>query len=219
MKLLRKISLFSAVTAAISTASAEVSFNKEIRPILSDACFHCHGPDKAKQFPKSKPLALDTFAGATADRGGYAAVVPGKPDESELITRINESDPDEVMPPKDSHRSISAEQKELLRKWIAEGAKYEQHWAFVTPAKAPLPEVKKKGWGSNAIDPFVLRKLEAEGISPKSEASKETLIRRATLTLTGLPPTPEEVDAFLSDTSPDAYSKVLDRLLCFTQVR
>jgi hypothetical protein len=198
---------------AAGAGAAEISFNRDIRPILSDTCFHCHGPDAAKQSPKSKPLTFQSFEQATADRGGYAAIVAGHPESSEMINRIFSDDPDEVMPPPDSNRSITAEQKELLKQWVAEGAKYEKHWAFVHPVKTPLPTVSDETWAQNGLDPFVLARLDTEGLKPNPESDKETLIRRATLALIGLNPTPAEVDTFLADTSPNAYGNLLDRLL------
>lgn len=199
--------------ASLSAVWAEVSFNRDIRPILADTCYHCHGPDSKKQYPKKKPLTLDSFEAVTADRGGYNAIVPGHPEQSELIARIFSDREDEVMPPPDSHRSITDVQKELLRQWIAEGANYEKHWAFVPPVKAELPPTSDNTWAHNPIDQFVLAKLDSEKLRPSPSADRETLIRRATRTLIGFPPTPQEVDHFLADSSPEAYSKLLDRLL------
>jgi hypothetical protein len=192
-------------------ASAEtVSFNREIRPILSDNCYACHGFD-----PKTREagLRLDTFEGATADNGGVTAIVPGDVEKSALWHRIHSTDPDEVMPPPKTHKTISAEQKAKLRKWIEQGAPYERHWSLVPPAAAAIPAVKQTEWPRNPIDHFVLAQLEEKGLKPSPEAVKESLIRRVTLDLSGLPPTLPEIDAFLADTSPDAYEKVVDRLL------
>ncbi len=186
-------------------APAAVDFNREIRPLLSDTCFACHGPDAAKQ---KADLRLDDRADAIVPaKSGAVAIVPGKPEESELIKRIFATDPDDLMPPDDSHKKLSAPQKELLKKWIAEGAEYQGHWAFISPQAPPVP-----GPG-NPIDAFVQQRLAAEKLTPQPEAPKETLIRRASLDLTGLPPTSQEMDAFLADTSPQAYEKVVDRLL------
>jgi hypothetical protein len=192
-------------------ASAEtVSFNREIRPILSDNCYACHGFDP---HTREADLRLDTFEGATADNDGVIAIVPGDVEKSELWKRIHSTDEDEVMPPPETHKKITKEQKEKLRKWIEQGAPYEKHWSFVPPAAAAIPSVKQADWPRHPIDRFVLAKLEAKGMKPTPEAGKESLIRRVTLDLTGLPPTLPEIDAFLADTSPDAYDKLVDRLL------
>jgi len=187
-----------------------ISYNNDIRPILSDNCFACHGFDPGT---REAGLRLDTFEGATAENDGVIAVVPGDIRKSALWERINSTDKDYVMPPPKTHKTISAEQKAKLRKWIEQGAKYEKHWSFVPPAAAALPAVKQADWPRNPIDRFVLARLEEKGLKPTPEAAKEALIRRVTLDLTGLPPTLPEIDAFLADTSPDAYEKVVDRLL------
>ncbi len=187
-----------------------IDFNRDVRPILSDACFHCHGPDKAK---RKAALHFDTEEGAMADLGGYRAVVPGKPNDSELFKRITTSDKTKRMPPPSSALTLSAAQIDTLRRWIAEGAKWQKHWAFIPPARPALPEVKDKAWARNPIDRFVLAEIERAGLRPSPEADRATLIRRASLDLTGLPPSPEDVDAFVSDKAPDAYEKVVDRLL------
>ncbi len=158
-------------------------------------------------------LRLDIEEGALAQRKNGAPVVPGKPDESLLIKRIYSDNPGFRMPPVFSHKTLTDEQKDILRRWIEQGAKWNRHWAFVPPKKAPLPDVKNAAWPRNEIDRFVLASLEANGLSPAPEADRRTLIRRVTLDLTGLPPTPEEVRAFVRDKSPDAYEKVVDRLL------
>jgi hypothetical protein len=180
-----------------------VRFNTDVLPILSQNCFLCHGPDEKTRKAR---LRLDTRKGA------LAVVVPGKADDSELIRRIN-ADEDEVMPPHKTNRRLSAEQKALLRRWVDEGAVWGKHWAYETPARPPVPSVSNPAWPRSAIDSFVLARLDREGLAPSAEAPRETLLRRVTLDLTGLPPTPAEVDAFLADRSPDAYEKVVDRLL------
>ena len=197
----------------IIQAAEKFSYNNDIRPILSDKCFHCHGPDASKRKPKDNPLRLDTFEGATADRDGFQAIIPGKPDKSELISRIFTDNEDDLMPPPDSHRSLTQKQKNILKQWIKEGAQYEQHWAFVPPVKPKVPDLKGSDWPKNEIDHFVLHHLTKAKLQPSQEATKNTLIRRASLTLTGLQPTPKEVDTYLADTSADAYEKMLDRLL------
>jgi hypothetical protein len=187
-----------------------VQFNRDIRPILSDNCFQCHGPDKAKRKAR---LHLDTEEGAFARRDGPALLVPGKPAQSELWRRISTTDPKERMPLASSGRTLSPRQIELIRRWIEQGAKWQKHWSFLPPERPPLPAVRETRWPRNPIDYFVLERLEREGLAPSAEADKTTLLRRVTLDLTGLPPTPAEVDAFLADPGPDAYEKVVDRLL------
>jgi hypothetical protein len=197
--------------AGSSFADDALDFDRDIRPILSDRCFKCHGPDsKARQ----AGLRLDISQGAFAQRrGGGAAVVPGDPEASLLVQRISASDPDVRMPPPESNKTLSAREIALLHRWIEQGAQWEQHWAFRSPRGSTLPSVSDSSWPRNQIDHFVLDRLQDEGLKPSSEASRETLIRRVTFDLTGLPPTPEEIDAFLSDDAPDAYEKVVDRLL------
>ncbi|HXH60862.1 MAG TPA: DUF1549 domain-containing protein, partial [Fimbriimonadaceae bacterium] len=187
----------------------EIDFNRDVRQTITK-CFTCHGPSTGDGYAG---LRLDKFELATKELpDGNHAIVPGKPEQSELIKRINAPD-DSIMPPPDSHKTLSAEEKQTLYDWIAQGAKYKIHWAFVKPVRPPLPEVKDASWPKNGIDDFVLAKLEENGLAPAQEADKRTLIRRVTLDLIGLPPTPEQVDAFLADGSPNAYEKVVDRLL------
>jgi hypothetical protein len=181
------------------------SFNRDIRPILSDNCFYCHGQDANK---RQSDLRLDQRQ-ASLD---YGAIVPNDAEGSLLLERINATDPDMLMPPPDSNRKLSAEEKELLRRWIAEGAAYDEHWAFVAPERPAPPAVKNESWIRNTIDRFVLAKLEAEGLAPSPEADRATLIKRLSIDLTGLPPTPEEVDAFVADRDPAAYDQLVDRL-------
>ena len=195
---------------ATAAASDDISFNRDVRPILSDTCFKCHGPDKAQI---KGNLSLHTRDDAVAARPHGAAIVPGKPGESEAYRRLVTTDVDKQMPPRDSGIKLTPAQIETLRKWIEQGAKYERHWSFVPPASPALPEVKQGEWTRNPIDRFVLARLEAKGLAPSTETERATLIRRVSLDLTGLPPTAAEVDAFLADSSPDAYEKVVDRLL------
>ena len=191
--------------------SDKINFSQDIRPILSENCFKCHGPDDEAR--KSK-LRLDRRETALQPaKSGGRAIVPGKPNESKLISRIMEEDPEEVMPPPSTKKTLTATQKELLRKWIASGAEYQEHWAFVPPHRPALPKVKQKNWPKNEIDRFVLARLEKEKLQPSPPADRYTLARRVHLDLTGLPPTPEEVDAFVNDSSPNAYEKLVDRLL------
>ncbi len=197
---------------ALSAEPRPVSFNRDIRPILSDKCFSCHGPDPRQ---RKAELRLDTPEGAYGKtESGAVAIVPGDLAKSDAWTRINSSDRDEVMPPPKSNKELTAAQKELLRRWVAGGAHYEQHWAFMPPRKPALPELRHPQFSSrNPIDRFIVARLEQEGLSPSPEAPRSTLIRRVTLDLTGLPPTVAEVDAFLTDSSPDAYEKLVDRLI------
>jgi len=187
-----------------------VDFSRDIQPILSDRCYKCHGPDEAK---READLRLDREESALAERDGKRAIVPGDLKSSELYRRITSDDADERMPPPDSKLSLTPREIELLRRWIAQGAKWGGHWAFTAPVRPPLPQVRNPAWTQNAIDYFILQRLEQEGLSPSLEADRTMLIRRVTLDLTGLPPTPEEVDAFLADDSPNAYERLVDRLL------
>lgn len=192
-------------------ALAAVDFNREIRPILAENCFYCHGQDPNH---RKGNLRLDTREGALkAGESGEIAVLPGNPEESSLMQHILSRDKDEQMPPSNSNRSLSEPQKDSLKRWIAEGAEYQPHWAFITPRKALPPAVKNEAWPRNPIDRFVLGKLEENGLAPSPEADRATLIRRLSLDLLGLPPTPEEVDAFQDDKAPDAYERLVERLL------
>ncbi len=201
--------MWMAPSQAFLTA-AEIDFDRDVRPILSDHCFQCHGPDAAQ---RKADLRLDTEAGALADLGGHRAIVPGDPKTSELVRRITAADPDERMPPADSARQLSAAQISTLERWIAAGAKWQSHWSFIPPARPNAPAVKEIHWPRNEVDAFILARLEAEGVGPSPEADKTTLLRRVTFDLTGLPPTPAEVDVFLADDSLAAYERAVDRLL------
>ncbi|MCC6862965.1 MAG: DUF1553 domain-containing protein [Bryobacterales bacterium] len=192
-----------------SVLPASVEFNRDIRPILSDKCFVCHGPDAAA---RKVPFRLDGEAAAKADLGGRFAIVPGDPARSQLILRITADKPALRMPPVYTGAGLEPREIDLLRRWVAEGARWEAHWSFLPPKQAPLPEVKQRDWPRNAVDYFVLARLEHEGLKPSAEAPRAALIRRASLDVTGLPPTPEEVDAFLRDTAPGSYERLLDRL-------
>jgi hypothetical protein len=184
----------------VASAADKIGFNESVRPILSDNCFACHGPDAKNRKGK---LRLDQRAAAIEKK----AIVPGKPDESELIKRIFTSDQDDLMPPPDSHKVLSSAQKDLLKRWVAEGAVYEGHWAYIPPVKAQTPA------GANGIDYLVGERLKTIGLSSSAEADRRTLIRRLYFDLVGLPPKPQDVDSFEKDTSPDAYGHVVDRLL------
>jgi len=186
--------------------SASLDYNRDVRPILADNCYHCHGQDPGTREGK---LRLDTRDGQRKE----GVIVAGRPDASELILRILSPHDDERMPPLESHRTLTDAQKETLRQWITEGAPFAEHWAFTAPVRPALPEVKNQAWPRHAIDRFVLARLEAEGLAPAPEADRERWLRRVTFDLTGLPPQPAELDAFLADRSPRAYEVVVDRLL------
>jgi hypothetical protein len=188
-------------------AARLISFNRDILPILSNNCFACHGPDEKQRKTR---FHFDTQEGAFAKRG---VIEPGNAAESLLIERVTNPDPEEHMPPPESGRALTDTQIELLRRWIDEGAKWDTHWAYVPPVRPDLPPVSQMGWVRNPIDQFILQRLEREGLKPSAEADKETLLRRVTYDLTGLPPKPAELDAFLADRSPDAYEKRVDMLL------
>ncbi len=191
-----------------------VDFNRTIRPILSGICFKCHGPDQEE---RKAGLRLDLREGALEKlESGERAIVPGKPDESELVRRIFSTDDNERMPPRDNQHQLTEKDRAALRQWVAEGAEYRQHWSFQKVQRPALPAVKDAAWGRNAIDRFVLARLEAAGLKPSPEADRTTLIRRVTLDLTGLPPTLQEVDEFVADSRPDAYERVVNRLLSTT---
>ena len=192
--------------------AGELVFNRDIRPILSENCFACHGFDEKKREAK---LRLDTPEGALGKAESGAVVVkPGDLKGSELWTRVNSTDKDEIMPPPKSHKALAAADKEKLRRWIEAGAPFEKHWAFVPPVRPPVPEVEnRKSRIENPIDAFIVQRLRREGLAPAMEADRERLLRRVSFDLTGLPPTPEELDAFLADQKPGAYERQVDRLL------
>lgn len=193
-----------------AVAAAKIGFNARIQPILSENCYHCHGPDKGS---RKAGLRLDRADYALAGGEHGPALVPGDPERSLVMRRIRSKDPQEVMPPPAMHNQLNAEEVALLEKWIAEGAHYEEHWAFVAPQRPALPAIRRTDWGNSAVDRFILARLEKEGLGPAPEADRPALIRRVTYDLTGLPPTPEETAAFFADQAPGAYERVVDRLL------
>src|SRR5579885_3052630 len=198
-------SLLLGTASPLLAASGEDTFNNKVRPILAGHCFKCHGPDDKARKAK---LRLDQRDAAL--RGGRSkqpALVPGHPEQSELIRRIFAEEESEIMPPPHTKNPLTAEDKQILKRWIAEGAEYRLHWAFVPPKQQPLPAVKQRDWPRNSIDYFILARLEAEGLKPSPQADRYTLARRLYLDLIGLPPTPEETEAFVNDKSPDAYEK------------
>ena len=198
----------------LNADESKISYDRDIRPILADNCFACHGPDAQQRKAK---LRLDTREGALAEvRSGGHAIVPGKPDDGTLLERLVSDIPSRHMPPKKTGKTLTTLQIDLLRRWIVEGAPYTVHWAFVPPSRPALPKGRfqtEPGNEGNAIDAFIRARLEREGLKPSPEADRTRLLRRVTLDLTGLPPTPAEVDAFVADKSPNAYEKVVDRLL------
>lgn len=194
-----------------ATTDQSIQYNRDIRPILAENCFSCHGPDSAA---RKSGLRLDKFEDAIAPRKeSKPAFIPGKADESEAISRIFTTDEDDVMPPRKTKKTLKPEEKELLKKWVAAGAKYEPHWSFITPSKPAPPVVKNPNWVRNPIDAFILSRLDEAGIVPAGEADRRTLVRRVSLDLTGLPPTPEVVEKFVADKSKNAYEELVDELL------
>jgi hypothetical protein len=187
-----------------------VEFNRDIRPIFSDKCYACHGPDQKK---RKADLRLDTEKGAFIDLGGYQSIVPGKPETSEIYRKITSKIITDRMPPRKSGKTLSGREIELIRRWIAQGAKWQKHWSLIAPKRPALPEVADKSWAVNEVDRFVLARLEQEEIKPSADADRRTLLRRLSFDLIGLPPTPEQVDAFSADTSDRAYEREVDRLL------
>ncbi len=189
----------------------KVDYNRDIKPILSDNCYACHGPDAGTL---KADLRLDSFEAATKElKSGATAIVPKDTEESELVYRVHTTDADELMPPAESNKSLTAREKALLKKWVAQGAEYAKHWSYVAPKRVFAPQVEQKGFIQNDIDRFILAPLKTRGFTPASEADRRTLIRRLTFDLTGLPPTWSEVQAFVNDKSPKAYEKLVDRLV------
>src|SRR6266850_5228833 len=199
------------LAATSKPASKSTDFNREIRPILSENCYACHGPDVEK---RKAGLRLDKQDGALAElKSGNIAVIPGKASESKLVERITSKDDDERMPPLKTGKHLTPAQIETLRRWIAEGAEWKGHWSYLAPQRSEVPRVGNQRWPKNPIDSFILARLQRNHLEPEAEALKTTLIRRVTFDLTGLPPTVKEVDEFLADRRPDAYEKLVDRLL------
>jgi hypothetical protein len=198
------------VVTVCRAATAPPEYNRDIRPIFSENCFPCHGTDSAARKAKLRLDRADVATNKLAD--GVWAIVPGQPEKSELVRRIFATD-DDVMPPAKTHKVVTPRQKEILKQWIADGAVYQPHWSFVAPQRPVLPKVSNPKWVRNAIDDFILERLDQEKLKPATEADRRTLMRRVSLDLTGLPPLPAEVEAFVKDKSPNAYEKVVDLLL------
>lgn len=201
------------LAASAAPAEGQVDFNRDVRRILSENCFKCHGPDANERKGTGKGLRLDTLEGATALSDGKAAVIPSHPETSELIRRVTTDDLDDLMPPPKSGPRLPPEDVATLKRWIAQGAPYARHWAYEKPRRPAVPTVKDPSWVLNPIDAFIHSRLEREGLKPGGEADAAALIRRASLDLTGLPPSIEEVDRFLGDKEPGAYGRLVGRLL------
>jgi len=200
-----------AASAVLASDALPVDYNRDVRPILSNYCYPCHGPDEQQ---RKAGLRFDVKENAFAElESGDVAIVPGQPGESSIVERLESTDADVVMPPPASGKKLSPDQVAILKRWVAEGAAWKSHWSFMPPARSAVPEVAHSSWPRNTIDRFALSKLEAEGLRPSAEADRATLARRVTLDLTGLPPTTAEIDAFLLDNRSDAYERLVDRLL------
>jgi hypothetical protein len=220
------MAILLAASSGLGATGAKLEYNRDVRPILSDKCFKCHGPDSQA---RKAELRLDVRESVLALHDGVPALVPGKPEQSEVVRRIDTDDPDDHMPPLKSNLRLSKDEAAVLRRWIAEGAEYQPHWSLIPPKAAPLPEVKMAGWPRNEIDRFVLARLEREGLAPSPEVDRPALLRRVSLDLTGLPPTPGEVEAFMRESEAEdakargggaagpgessAYGRAVERLL------
>lgn len=208
--------LYSCDNTGMQTASIvpdSISYNFDVRPILSDKCFSCHGPDANKREAGLRLDIADSAFKALQDNPSAHAWVPGKPEESDAFLRISTQDTSLLMPPLYSNLSLTSQEIAIIKKWIQQGARYEEHWAFVAPRKQAPPAIKKSAWPINEIDFFTLATMEAKGLSPNEPADKERLLKRLCLDLTGLPPNIELMDAFLADNKPDAYERMVDQLL------
>lgn len=205
------VALFFTISGWAASPTPEINFTTQIRPILSEHCFQCHGPDQNERKGGVR-LDLQESAFGTGESGA-TVIAPGKPADSELIARILSTEEHEVMPPSSLQKPLSEPQKQLLKSWVESGASYRMHWSFESPRRSPPPVTSQTTWPRNEIDRFILARLEQAGLSPSPEADPATLIRRITFDLTGLPPTPGEVAEFLADSRPDAYERLVDRLL------
>ena len=202
------------MTLSAFAVAKEPTFNQDIHPLLSSKCFDCHGPSKSGRKGRLRLDQPDGPEGALTQRDGYDIIKPGDPENSELWKRIVTTDADDIMPPPDAHKKpFTEEEKELIRQWILDGGTYQAFWSFIPPVKSELYDGSEKDWANNYIDAHVLEALEKEGLKPSPEADKRTLIRRVTFDLTGLPPTLEEIEAFLNDDGPDAYARLVEDLL------
>ena len=206
LAVLTAVVLSAANFCASAAETQELRYDRDIRPILSDNCFRCHGPEAKSRKAK---LRLDVREVALEKE----AFVPGKPDESEMIRRLTTTNEDDHMPPAIMHKTVTRAQIDLIRRWITAGAKYEPHWSYAPLVRPALPAVSNAGWTQGPIDTFILARLEESKITPSPPADRPTLLRRLSLDLTGLPPTPEEVEQFVNDHSTNAYAKQVGRLL------
>ncbi len=195
-----------AVTGTAAGAADKLEYNRDIRPIFAETCFACHGPDSAA---RKADLRLDRREDAIK----AGALIPGKPDESEMVLRLFATESSKIMPPPKSHKVLTAKQKETIKAWVAQGAEYQLHWSFLAPQKVALPKVVKKDWVRSPLDAFILAGLESKGLAPAPEADRRTLARRLSLDLNGLPPEPALVEEFVADTDSNAYEKLVDKLL------
>jgi len=199
-------------SAVVWSADEPVDFNRDVRPILSDRCYGCHGPDADKG--RKAGLRLDELAGATKKlKSGEIAIVPGDLEKSAMAHRILSTDPEEMMPPPELHRPLSASEKDILKRWIKQGAKYDPHWAFVSPQSYSAPAIPNSAWAKDPLDAFIVAKASQAGLKPSVAADRTTLLRRASFALTGLPPTNDELSTFLADPNPDAYAQRVDLML------
>ena len=198
--------LLAACASDLRADSPRVSYDRDVRPILAEYCFACHGPDAAA---RQADLRLDLRADAIA----AGAIVPGNPRESLLVRRVYATTVEEVMPPPSTHKQLTPRQQAMLRKWVEEGAGYETHWSLVPPRRPEVPQVTNRAWPRNPIDAFVLAALEARQLAPSPEADRATLVRRLSLDLTGLPPDPAQAAAFVADSAPDAYDRLVDSMM------
>ncbi|MDP6355593.1 MAG: DUF1549 domain-containing protein, partial [Planctomycetota bacterium] len=198
--------------AQAELSTTEIDFNRDIRPVVSNKCYSCHGPDEKE---REAQLRLDTPEGAFRARKGKYAIVPGKPAQSELVRRISTLDKDDLMPPPESGKKLNDRERSSLTQWIKEGATFARHWSYVKPVRVAAPAAKGEhaDWPHNEIDQFILHRLLKEGLKPSKEANRHTLIRRVSLDLTGLPPSVEEVERFVNDKDSRAYEGLVDRLL------
>jgi hypothetical protein len=204
-------SAWAGTNSTLAVTNQAPDFDRVIRPILSENCYKCHGPDEGA---RKSNLRLDRRTEAMRPaKSGATAIIPGSPDLSEVLTRVANPNPEKRMPPSSTGKKLIAAQILSLREWITQGAPYAEHWSYIKPVRPGVPETKDKSWARNPIDQFILARLEQEGLKPSEPADRTTLIRRASLDLTGLPPTPWEVDDFLKDTGKDAYERLVDRLL------
>ena len=208
------ILLTSCLGAAVLPGAepGQVDFNRDVRAILSDRCYKCHGPDSEN---RQADLRFDQGQDALQARSenGLLVIQPGRPTRSELYRRISSADPDVQMPPPGSKLELTTGEIEILARWIKQGAPWDDHWSFLPPAKGAVPAVMQQDWTRNAVDHFVLAGLESAGLTPAGDANPEQLIRRLSFDLTGLPPTLSEIDQYLADTGPGSYERLVDRLL------